>query len=101
VAIAQDVSKETSSIAVPTLVIGGELDQVDTPEILEKEVISIIPNARLEIVKGSGHLLPLEAAREVSTLTIRSSENFERLGLAARHRSRRDRKIHRLPEFQL
>jgi pimeloyl-ACP methyl ester carboxylesterase len=67
VAIAQDVAKETSSIAVPTLVIGGELDQVDTPAILET-VISIIPNAQLEIVKGSGHLLPLEAPEEVSML---------------------------------
>jgi pimeloyl-ACP methyl ester carboxylesterase len=67
VAIAQDVAKETASIAVPTLVVGGELDQVDTPVIL-KEVISIIPNAQLEIVQGVGHLLPLEAPGEVSML---------------------------------
>lgn len=68
VAIAQDIARETASIAVPTLVIGGELDQVDTPAMLEKEVIGTIRDARLEIVQGSGHLLPLEAAREVSTL---------------------------------
>ena len=60
VAIAQDVAKETASIAIPTLVIGGEMDQVDTPAILKEEVISIIRRAQLEIVQGSGHLLPLE-----------------------------------------
>ena len=68
VAITQDVAKETASIAVPTLVIGGELDQVDTPAILKGEVISIIRRAQLEIVQGSGHLLPLEAPKEVATL---------------------------------
>lgn len=68
VAIAQDVAKETASIAVPTLVIGGELDQVDTPAMMEKEVVSIIPSSRLEVVPGVGHLLPLEATKEVSTL---------------------------------
>ena len=68
VAIAQDIAKQTASIAVPTLVIGGELDQVDPPAMMKKEVIGIIPSARLEIVQGVGHLLPLEAAKEVSTL---------------------------------
>ena len=68
VSIAQDVAKETASIAVPTLVIGGELDQVDPPAMVEKEVISIIPGSRLEIVQGAGHLLPLEAPAEVATL---------------------------------
>ena len=68
VAIAQDIARETASIAVPTLVIGGELDQVDTPAMLEEEVIGNIRDAQLKIVQGSGHLLPLEAAKEVSTL---------------------------------
>ena len=68
VAIAQDISKETASIAAPTLVIGGEFDQVDTPAMMEKEVVGIIRSSRLEIVQGSGHLLPLEAPKEVSTM---------------------------------
>ena len=68
VAIAQDIAKETASIAVPTLVIGGELDPVDPPAMMEKEVMSTIRTARLEVIQGSGHLLPLEAAGEVSTL---------------------------------
>ena len=66
--IAQDISQAAARISVPTLVIGGEFDQVDPPATLEKEVIGTIRAAQLEVVKGSGHLLPLEAAKEVSTL---------------------------------
>ena len=68
VAIAQNIATAAASISVPTLVIGGEFDQVDPPPTLEKEVIGVIRTARLEIVQGSGHLLPLEATKEVSTL---------------------------------
>ena len=68
VAIAQNIATAAASISVPTLVIGGEFDQVDTPATLEKEVLGVIRTARLEIVQGSGHLLPLEAPKEVSTL---------------------------------
>ena len=68
VAIAQNIATAAASISVPTLVIGGEFDQVDTPATLEKEVIGVIRTARLEVIPGSGHLLPLEAAKEVSTL---------------------------------
>lgn len=68
VAIAQNIAAAAASISVPTLVIGGEFDQVDPPATLEKEVIGVIRTARLEIVQGSGHLLPLEAPKEVSTL---------------------------------
>jgi pimeloyl-ACP methyl ester carboxylesterase len=68
VAIAQNIAAAAASISVPTLVIGGECDQVDPPATLEKEVIGVIRTARLEIVQGSGHLLPLEAPKEVSTL---------------------------------
>jgi len=49
-------------------VIAGEFDLVDPPAVLEKEVVGIIPNSRFEIVHGVGHLLPLEAPEEVSTL---------------------------------
>jgi pimeloyl-ACP methyl ester carboxylesterase len=68
VAIAQNIATAAASISVPTLVIGGGFDQVDPPPTLEKEVIGVIRTARLEIVQGSGHLLPLEAPKEVSTL---------------------------------
>jgi len=68
VAIPEDISKEAASISVPTLVIAGEFDKVDPPGVLEKEVVGIIPNAQFEIVHGVGHLSPLEAPEELSTL---------------------------------
>lgn len=68
VSLPQNIAGAAASISVPTLVIGGEFDQVDTPAALEKEVIGVIRTSRLEVIPGSGHLLPLEAAKEVSTL---------------------------------
>jgi pimeloyl-ACP methyl ester carboxylesterase len=45
---------------------------------LVKDVIGTIRTARLEIVQGSGHLLPLEAPTEVATLIDAFVERLER-----------------------
>lgn len=56
----EDISEAVAAIAAPTLVIGGDEDRVDTPDALRKELIPRIPGARLEVVRGTGHLSPLE-----------------------------------------
>jgi pimeloyl-ACP methyl ester carboxylesterase len=58
--ILEDISSEVSKISVPTLVLAGELDRVDSMEQHRREVVARIPNARFEIIQGSGHLIPID-----------------------------------------
>ncbi len=53
------------SIQCPTLVIGGEVDEVCPPHVQVKTA-ELLPNARLELIPGCGHLSPLEASAEVN-----------------------------------
>jgi len=59
-AILEDISSEISKINVPTLVLAGELDQLDSIEQHKREVVARIPNAQFAIIKGSGHLIPID-----------------------------------------
>jgi pimeloyl-ACP methyl ester carboxylesterase len=58
--ILEDISSEISKISVPTLVLAGELDQVDSIDQHKHEVVARNPNARFAIIKGSGHLIPID-----------------------------------------
>jgi 3-oxoadipate enol-lactonase len=58
--ILEDISSEVSKINIPTLVLAGELDQLDSTEQHKREVVARIPNAQFEIIKGSGHLIPID-----------------------------------------
>lgn len=59
-----------ADIAVPTLVVGGELDRVCPPS-RALEIARGIPNAGVQILEGCGHLSPLESPRELATAMIR------------------------------
>jgi pimeloyl-ACP methyl ester carboxylesterase len=59
-AMLEDISPEVSKITVPTLVLAGERDQMDSVEQHRREVIARISGARLEIISDSGHLLPID-----------------------------------------
>ncbi len=56
-----DFSEMLEALATPTTVICGDLDQV-TPLAESRRIAGLVPNARLEIVRGGGHALPWEAA---------------------------------------
>jgi pimeloyl-ACP methyl ester carboxylesterase len=62
----QDISSEVSKIDVPTLVLAGELDQLDLIEQHKREVVAPIPNAQFDVIKGSGHLISFLGARTSS-----------------------------------
>ncbi len=49
-----------SRIAVPTLVLAGEKDRLDSIEQHRREILGRIPNARLEVIDDSGHLIPID-----------------------------------------
>ena len=55
-----DVRHRLGEIAAPTLVMVGELDE-ETPPAYAAEIAEGIPNSRLEVIPGAGHLTPAEA----------------------------------------
>ncbi len=59
-AILEDISSEVSRIAVPTLVLAGEHDRIDSIEQHRREIIGRIANAQLKIISASGHLIPID-----------------------------------------
>jgi 3-oxoadipate enol-lactonase len=70
--ILEDISSEVPKIAVPALVLAGELDQLDSIEQHKREVVGRIANARFEVIPRSGHLIPIDEPEELA----RHIENF-------------------------
>jgi pimeloyl-ACP methyl ester carboxylesterase len=68
VAMREDITAAVASIDVPTIVIAGELDQVDRVATVQTELLPRIPHAAMHILPGTGHLSPLEAPAEVARL---------------------------------
>ncbi|WP_127904431.1 alpha/beta fold hydrolase [Solirhodobacter olei] len=67
----EDITAQAAQIRVPTLVVSGEEDRVDPPAVLRQELMPRIPQARLHLLPGIGHLSPLEAPDDLADL-IRS-----------------------------
>jgi pimeloyl-ACP methyl ester carboxylesterase len=57
-------------VTCKTLVVGG-LQDVTTPLELQREIASLIPGARLEIIDQCGHLPPIEQPEQVNELLRR------------------------------
>ena len=55
----EDISERIKDINVPTLILAGDQDRQD-PLHQQLEVIPRIPGARLEVVRESGHLSPID-----------------------------------------
>ena len=58
-----DQRERAQDISVPTLVLVGEQDLV-TPVDLSNELVDLIPNARMQVIAGAGHLTNLEKPDE-------------------------------------
>jgi 3-oxoadipate enol-lactonase len=57
--VAFDQRANLPRIGVPTLVITGEHDATAPPKVSQR-MAELIPGARVHIVPGAGHLLPME-----------------------------------------
>lgn len=66
VMMGEDISAAVASIDVPTIVISGSLDAVDSIDALKAELMPRIPHASMHVLDGVGHLSPLEAPEEVA-----------------------------------
>lgn len=64
----EDITADVPKIDVPVIVISGEHDRVDPPEVLLRELLPRIPQAKLVVLPGVGHLLPLEAPAELTSV---------------------------------
>lgn len=70
VASQEDITEQVSAIDVPTLVIGGELDRVDSVTTLRSEVMPRIPQAVLHCLPGTGHLSMLESPNLLAKIIL-------------------------------
>lgn len=88
VAMGEDITTAVTSIDAPTLVIAGELDQVDRVATLQAELLPRIPQAAMRILPGIGHLSPLEAPAEMARLIadfVAAIEDKSAVGSAPDH----------------
>lgn len=67
---AHDIREELGRIAVPTLVLGGA-DDPETPPADARVLVAGIPDARLAVVPGASHLVPVEQPAAVTDLLVR------------------------------
>ena len=78
----EDITGAVAGIDVPVVVISGEHDRVDPPDILRRELLSRIPQAQLHVLPRVGHLSPFEAPDDLAGLVKAFS-----LSTTARERS--------------
>ena len=80
-----DLTADLPNVDIPTLVIVGTGD-ILTPPAQARLIAKLIPDARLEVFPGGGHMLMLERADELDRLII----DFAReVGAAGKHLDRR------------
>jgi len=65
--VMHDVLERLPQIAAPTLVVVGDHD-TETPVAYAELLAERVPDGRLEIIAGAGHLLPAEAPERLHTL---------------------------------
>jgi pimeloyl-ACP methyl ester carboxylesterase len=66
-ALRHDSSRDLARLRVPTLVVSGDADRMIDVE-NSRHLARAIPGARLEILSGAGHDLPLERPEELAEL---------------------------------
>jgi len=69
VAAGFDLSEVVGRIHLPTLVVNGTADLLATPGDARR-LVRELPDARLELVQGAGHMVMLERAEELGALVL-------------------------------
>jgi len=71
----RDWRDRLASIAVPTLIVVGEHDAI-TPVSVSEFMSREIPKSKLVVVKGAGHMSPMEQAEQVNRAFRTFMEGF-------------------------
>jgi pimeloyl-ACP methyl ester carboxylesterase len=66
-----DVSEGLGAVTVPVSVVIGDRDQVERETNLRAVFSRFIPHATFHVLRGVGHLSPLEAPRELADVCAR------------------------------
>jgi len=64
--LGQDVSAGLSDVEVPVLVLAGQHDKVEPPDVLAEYLLPLIPHAEMTLIDDTGHLSPLEVPDQVA-----------------------------------
>jgi pimeloyl-ACP methyl ester carboxylesterase len=64
----ENIASALDRIEVPAIVISGEHDRVDPPEVLERELLPRLARVQLHVLRQVGHLSPYEAPDAVANL---------------------------------
>ncbi len=64
----EDITDKVGAITVPTLVIAGEKDRVDSVDLLKAELLCRVTHAVLRVLPATGHLSMLESPRQLAEL---------------------------------
>lgn len=72
-----DLRASLPSISIPTLVVAGSHDKL-TPLPTNEAIAESIPDARLEVLPGRGHMLAFEAPDELTDLVIQATKPTDR-----------------------
>ncbi|HUC18368.1 MAG TPA: alpha/beta hydrolase [Acetobacteraceae bacterium] len=83
----EDITAEVRAIEVPTIVIAGELDRVDSPALLEAELLPRIPQAVMHVLAGTGHLSILESPDALVPIIERFCSSLEGFAVSCGSRS--------------
>lgn len=76
---AADTWNRLSTVDVPLLAIAGELDCTDVLEMLER-IVSTVPNAKLDVFAGAGHMVNLEQPDRFTDVVRRFLDDLSGLG---------------------
>jgi 3-oxoadipate enol-lactonase len=71
-----DRRADLAKIAVPTLVLVGEVDVI-TPPAVAKSLAEAIPGAQLDVIPGAGHMAPYENPSVANTVILRFLQSLE------------------------
>jgi pimeloyl-ACP methyl ester carboxylesterase len=78
-----DMTRDVSNIKLPTLILSGSADVI-APSAESRRLADLIPDARLEVFEGAGHMLMLERTDDVHALITEFARD-----VGARRRLRR------------
>ena len=71
-----DRTQDLKKITVPVLVIHGQKDALVFPRVVQKYCIVLIPNAKIKIIPGMGHMLfNLDLLRQIGELILKHLAN--------------------------
>jgi uncharacterized protein (TIGR03086 family) len=65
--LVQDVSAGLTDIDIPVLVLEGDHDKVEPPDVLADHLLPLMPHASMTVLEGTGHLSPLEVPDQVAS----------------------------------